>query len=420
MQRGRRHHHGPGQRGPLPAAGRRGARGRPDLRQVPRRQRDQRRRRRRPARAPHSGDHPHRRRPVRPVRAHRAAAARRRTTFVTAVPDLPTPVVFCEIFPRTTSRSTSTACPRRRTWRSGPTSWTSTRSARRRCSGPPSPAYPRSPAARPPSRPGARGGRADHRARSRLPADVLAFAREASAEVDRALEHVTVAVGNLDECEIAVGEREPDGAAQALLERGVDWPSSSRGPRACSPGRATKGWRCRRCRSRWSTGWAPATPSAARCATDCSRAGSWSACCGSPTPPAPSSPPGWPAPAMPTTAEVDALLAGALRAPCVSVPGTVRDARAHRPGHRRGRGAPRAAAAARRRRPADDRRRGPPGAQRLRVRDRPLAMADRGELLARLCSRWSGPASTACSAPRTSSRTCCCSAPWTARSSSAR
>ena len=70
------------------------------LRQVPRRQPHQRRRRRRPARPPHRGHHPHRRRPVRPVRPPGAAGLRRRRPLRRrAVPDLPTPVTFCEIFP---------------------------------------------------------------------------------------------------------------------------------------------------------------------------------------------------------------------------------------------------------------------------------------------------------------------------------
>src|SRR5690606_31585783 len=44
---------------------------------------------------------------------------------------------------------------------------------------------------------------------------------EARAQVEKALEYVTVAVGNLTECVVAVGERDPDRAADALLERGV-------------------------------------------------------------------------------------------------------------------------------------------------------------------------------------------------------
>ncbi|TGD11030.1 5-dehydro-2-deoxygluconokinase [Brevibacterium sp. S111] len=53
----------------------------------------------------------------------------------------------------------------------------------------------------------------------------------ASAEVGRALEHVTVAVGNREECEIAVGETEPERAADALLERGVELAIVKQGPK---------------------------------------------------------------------------------------------------------------------------------------------------------------------------------------------
>ncbi|MBA2516494.1 MAG: 5-dehydro-2-deoxygluconokinase [Solirubrobacterales bacterium] len=54
---------------------------------------------------------------------------------------------------------------------------------------------------------------------------------EAREWVGRALEHVTVAVGNLEECEIAVGERDPRAAAQALHERGVDVAIVKQGPK---------------------------------------------------------------------------------------------------------------------------------------------------------------------------------------------
>lgn len=53
----------------------------------------------------------------------------------------------------------------------------------------------------------------------------------ATTEVGRALEHVTVAVGNREECEIAVGETEPGRAADALLERGVELAIVKQGPR---------------------------------------------------------------------------------------------------------------------------------------------------------------------------------------------
>ena len=56
--------------------------------------------------------------------------------------------------------------------------------------------------------------------------------REVAREwVGRALEHVTVAVGNLDETDTAVGEREPRAAAQALRDRGVDLAVVKQGPK---------------------------------------------------------------------------------------------------------------------------------------------------------------------------------------------
>ncbi|WP_442907697.1 5-dehydro-2-deoxygluconokinase [Kineococcus sp. G2] len=54
---------------------------------------------------------------------------------------------------------------------------------------------------------------------------------EATAEVRRALPHVTVAVGNKEECEIAVGETEPRRAAEALLDAGVEVAIVKQGPR---------------------------------------------------------------------------------------------------------------------------------------------------------------------------------------------
>jgi len=54
---------------------------------------------------------------------------------------------------------------------------------------------------------------------------------EARTWVQRALEHVSVAVGNLDECDTAVGEREPRAAAQALRGRGVEVVVVKQGPK---------------------------------------------------------------------------------------------------------------------------------------------------------------------------------------------
>ncbi|PBC65511.1 5-dehydro-2-deoxygluconokinase [Streptomyces sp. Tue6028] len=45
-----------------------------------------------------------------------------------------------------------------------------------------------------------------------------------------ALRHATVAVGNLDECEIATGVREPHACAQALLDAGVELAVVKKGP----------------------------------------------------------------------------------------------------------------------------------------------------------------------------------------------
>ncbi len=53
----------------------------------------------------------------------------------------------------------------------------------------------------------------------------------ATEQVQRALQHVTVAVGNREECEIAVGETNPRKAADALLDLGVELAIVKQGPR---------------------------------------------------------------------------------------------------------------------------------------------------------------------------------------------
>jgi 5-dehydro-2-deoxygluconokinase len=53
----------------------------------------------------------------------------------------------------------------------------------------------------------------------------------AREQVGALLPHVTVAVGNREECETAVGESEPDRAADALLERGVELAIVKQGPK---------------------------------------------------------------------------------------------------------------------------------------------------------------------------------------------
>jgi len=66
---------------------------------------------------------------------------------------------------------------------------------------------------------------------------------EARRWVQEALPYATVAVGNLDECEIAVGERDPSRAARALHAAGVDLAVVKQGPagvRAATPSNAVE------------------------------------------------------------------------------------------------------------------------------------------------------------------------------------
>jgi 5-dehydro-2-deoxygluconokinase len=56
-------------------------------------------------------------------------------------------------------------------------------------------------------------------------------AAEATEQVRRHLGQFTVAVGNREECQIAVGETEPDRAADALLEAGVEIAIVKQGPK---------------------------------------------------------------------------------------------------------------------------------------------------------------------------------------------
>jgi 5-dehydro-2-deoxygluconokinase len=77
-------------------------------------------------------------------------------------------------------------------------------------------------------------------ARGRRPHTVLdldyrpmfwASREEAALQVHAALPFVTVAVGNREECEVAVGETDPDRAADALLDAGVELAVVKQGPR---------------------------------------------------------------------------------------------------------------------------------------------------------------------------------------------
>jgi len=54
---------------------------------------------------------------------------------------------------------------------------------------------------------------------------------EASRWANAALKHVNVAIGNIEECEIAVGTRDAESAAAALVERGVELAVVKLGPK---------------------------------------------------------------------------------------------------------------------------------------------------------------------------------------------
>ncbi|GAA2051033.1 5-dehydro-2-deoxygluconokinase [Leifsonia soli] len=65
-------------------------------------------------------------------------------------------------------------------------------------------------------------------------------AEHASAEIERALPHITIAVGNREECAVAVGETDPRRAADALLERGVELAIVKQGPKGVLARTATE------------------------------------------------------------------------------------------------------------------------------------------------------------------------------------
>ncbi|MPQ98701.1 5-dehydro-2-deoxygluconokinase [Modestobacter sp. I12A-02628] len=151
--------------------------------------------------------------------------------FVTDVPGLPTPVTFCEVFPpddfplyfygRSPAPDLAIAADEldRAAITAAGVFWTTTTGLS--------------------AEPSRSAHHAAWAARGRRPLTVLDLdwrpvswdSREhATAELARALPQVTVAVGNLDECDVAVGEREPHAAAAALLARGVELAVVKQGP----------------------------------------------------------------------------------------------------------------------------------------------------------------------------------------------
>jgi 5-dehydro-2-deoxygluconokinase len=152
--------------------------------------------------------------------------------FVTAVPGLPTPVTFCEVFPPDNFPIWFYRYPK-------------------------APDLEISPGEIPAEAVASAGilwatgtglsaepSRAAHfaawQARGRVPLTVLDLdyrpvfwdsAQAAGEQLRAALAQVTVAVGNLDECETAVGTADPRAAAAALLDLGVELAVIKQGPR---------------------------------------------------------------------------------------------------------------------------------------------------------------------------------------------
>ncbi len=151
--------------------------------------------------------------------------------FVTAVPELPTPVTFCEIFPPDDFPIWFYRYPKAPDLEIKPEEIPVTEIQKARlfwatvtglCAEPSRAAH-----------------HAAWQARSRSPLTVLdldyrpvfwASREEAREQVQAALPQVTVAVGNLDEVDTAVGTRDARGAAEALLEAGVELAVVKQGP----------------------------------------------------------------------------------------------------------------------------------------------------------------------------------------------
>ncbi len=152
--------------------------------------------------------------------------------FVSAVPWLPTPLTFCEIFPPDNFPIWFYRYPKAPDLeiRPGELPAEAIRSARLLWA-------TGTGLSQEPSR---AAHAAAWAARGRAPLTVLdldyrpvfwASREEARTQMRAALANVTVAVGNLDECETAVGARDPRPAADMLLELGVQLAVVKQGPR---------------------------------------------------------------------------------------------------------------------------------------------------------------------------------------------
>ena len=152
-------------------------------------------------------------------------------SFVTAVPRLPTPVTFCEVFPPDDFPIWFYRYPKAPDLEIRPEEIPSAAVRDARLFWATGTGLSQEPS------------RAAHaaawRARGRAPLTVLdldyrptfwASREEAGEHVRAALASITVAVGNLEECETAVGTRDPRAIADALLDMGVELAVVKQGP----------------------------------------------------------------------------------------------------------------------------------------------------------------------------------------------
>ncbi|MEV0667654.1 5-dehydro-2-deoxygluconokinase [Actinomadura luteofluorescens] len=149
--------------------------------------------------------------------------------FVTAVPGLPTPLAFCEIFPPDDFPLYFYRYPKAPDLEIRPDELDldAIRSARivwGTITG----------LSQEPSREATLTALGEHPGQTVIDLDYRPMLWEDPSEAPRwaglALERATVAVGNLEECEVAVGEREPRAAARAILARGPELAIVKMGP----------------------------------------------------------------------------------------------------------------------------------------------------------------------------------------------
>ncbi|MFI5631875.1 5-dehydro-2-deoxygluconokinase [Streptomyces sp. NPDC051664] len=163
--------------------------------------------------------------------------------WVTEVPEYPTPVTFCEIFPpddfplyfyrqpkapdleiHSKELSLAAICAARIFWMTGTGL----------CEQPSRTATLAALAARSDARTAKEAGAAQTATIFELgwrPMFWHSGPEEARAYYTQALRHATVSVGNLEECALATGEREPRACAEALLAAGVELAVVKQGPK---------------------------------------------------------------------------------------------------------------------------------------------------------------------------------------------